>query len=497
MRVLVTGGTGVIGAATVTELHRRGHQVRLLSRGAAEATPEWSGPVEAFPADIGDAPQVRGTAEGCGAVIHISGIIDESPPELTFERINVEGTRNIVDEARRAAVRRFVFVSSLGVERGDSAYHRSKLRAEEIVRSFPGSWTIVRAGAVVGPGDETVSVLLRMVRTLPAVPVIGRGGQRFQPAWHEDIACALVECVERNDVGGAVLNVAGDEVITVRDVIDLFREVTDRSPPRLPLPGLVARAGSALAAAVGISAPVSTATVQMLLEGNYLRPGEANDLTGRLGIHPEPIRGRLVQLADQLPEQTPDQGVGALKRRRFEIDIRGSSLDARALRDRFVTRFADIVPFDAAAEPGSPSLLEPDATLTLGLPARGHVQVRVAQLDDHDITLATLEGHPLAGVVRFRFDDRDDGAVRFTIDVIDRAASRIDQLSMALGGGLAQARTWRQTAENVAREAGGASGDGVREQSWSLDDDDAEPLEDWVRGLVQARRRRRNGRGAG
>src|SRR5690606_23878825 len=113
------------------------------------------------------------------AVVHITGIVEESPPETTFEAINVEGTRNIVNEAQRAGVRRLIFISSLGADRGESDYHASKRRGEEIVRTFRGAWTVVRVGAVIGPGDETVSVLLRMVRILPAVPVIGDGRQPF------------------------------------------------------------------------------------------------------------------------------------------------------------------------------------------------------------------------------------------------------------------------------------------------------------------------------
>src|SRR5690606_30133627 len=198
--VLVTGGTGVVGTSTVTELLRRGHSVRLLSRGADEAHGEWERPVESFPANIGDADRVRGAADGCGAVIHITGIAEESPPERTFERINVGGTRNIVDEAARASVRRFIFISSLGAERGRSEYHRSKIRAEQIDRRFRGSWTVATVAAVIGPADETVSVLLRMIRMLPVVPVIGRGNQPFQPVWHEDIARALAECLTRSDV---------------------------------------------------------------------------------------------------------------------------------------------------------------------------------------------------------------------------------------------------------------------------------------------------------
>jgi uncharacterized protein YbjT (DUF2867 family) len=490
VRILVTGGTGVVGRAAIAELLSRGHSVRLLSRGAEDDAGSWSGDVEPWAGDVGDAERVRGAADGCDAVVHIVGIVEESPPELTYERINVDGTRHVVDECRRAGVSRLVFISSLGAERGESDYHRSKVAAEEIVRRFNGRWTILRTGAVVGPGDETVSVLLRMVRILPAVPIIEGGDQPFQPVWHEDLAWAIAECVERDDVAGETLRIAGDEVLTVNELLDLFSSVTDRSPLRVPLPSILARLGTSIASAVGIETPVSAATVQMLLEGNTIRDGEENDLTGRLGFKPDSMRTRLVQLVDEAPEQTPDEGVGKLQRRRFQIDFTGSRFNARALMQEFRDHFSGIVPFEAAAEPGSPTSIEDHATLTLELPARGHVQVRAEQLEETTLTLATLEGHPLAGIVRFSFIDLAPGSIRFTIDVVERPASRLDQLSMALVGSAAQKRTWQDTAENVCAHAGGSSEEGVTEESWSLEDAEAEPLEDWIRDMVQQRERR-------
>jgi uncharacterized protein YbjT (DUF2867 family) len=485
VRILVTGGTGVIGQAAISELLRRGHAVRLLSRGAAEDAGIWHDErVEPFSGDVGDAARVHGAAEGCEAVVHIVGIVDESPPELTFERINVDGTRNILAEASRSGVSRVIFISSLGAERGSSDYHHSKLEAEQLVQRSGGDWTILRTGAVVGPGDETVSVLLRMVRMLPAVPIIDDGDQPFQPVWHEDLAWAIAECMDRDDVAGRILRIAGDEVLTINETLDLFSEVTDRDPVRVPLPSFLAKAGSALASAFGVETPVSAATLQMLIEGNFIREDETNDLTGLLGCRPVPLRTRLVQLADSMPAQTPDEGVGRLQRRRFRVDIRGSRRTHRELYAEFLEHFDSIAPFDAAAEPGSPTRLSEDATLTLELPARGHVQVRVVGLEDCSATLATVEGHPLAGVVRFHFTERDGGGIRFTIDVVERAASRFDQISMAIVGTAAQKRTWEKTAENVLERSGGTSEEGVVEESWSLDDDEAEPLEEWVRSLV-------------
>jgi uncharacterized protein YbjT (DUF2867 family) len=490
VRVLVTGGTGIVGRAAITELLRRGHTVRLLSRGAERDVGSWTHGVEPFAGDVSDAAAIIGAADGCAAVVHIVGIVEESPPDVTFDAVNVGGTRNIMGEAERAGVKRVVFISSLGADRGSSDYHRSKLAAEELVHGFRGEWTVLRTGAVAGPRDDTVSVLLRMVRTLPAVPVIDDGDQPFQPVWHEDLGWAVAEAVDRDDLAGTTLRIAGADVLTVNELLDLFGSVTDRSPVRVPLPSLLAKVGTSLASAVGVETPVSAATVQMLLEGNVIRDDESNDLIERLGFRPEPIRTRLVQLVDDMPEQTPDEGVGKLQRRRFRIDIDGSRLRAAQLMEEYRTRFAEVVPFEAAAEPGAPTEVIEGATLTLELPLRGHVQVRVETVDEHAFTLVTLEGHPLAGIVRFHCADGDDARVTFTIDVVERPASRLDQVSMALGGSAAQKRTWKQTAENVCALAGGHSATGVTEESWSLTDEAAEPLEEWIRDLVQASDRR-------
>src|SRR5437588_853234 len=171
MKVLVTGGTGVVGEAAVNELLKQGHTIRLLSRNAEGDVQRWNGRVESWPAAISDQGALRGCAEGCDLVVHVAGIMEESPPSLTYESVNVEGTRSIVREAERCKVGRFIYISSLGAEAGTSPYHRSKRRAEEIVRGFAGGWVIVRPGNVYGPGDEVVSLLLTMVRTVPVIPV--------------------------------------------------------------------------------------------------------------------------------------------------------------------------------------------------------------------------------------------------------------------------------------------------------------------------------------
>jgi NADH dehydrogenase len=121
----VTGGTGVVGRATVEALLARGHDVRLFSRHAQDDVKEWPHRVEPYPGDVANEVEVRGAADGCEAVIHLTAIVAESPPEITFEKVNVLGTEHVVRESERAGVRRFIYVSSLGADHGDSPYHES------------------------------------------------------------------------------------------------------------------------------------------------------------------------------------------------------------------------------------------------------------------------------------------------------------------------------------------------------------------------------------
>jgi NADH dehydrogenase len=147
MKVLVTGGTGLIGDTAVTAMRARGHSVLLLARGADQAERLWPAGVTARVADVSRPDSLDGMAEGCDAVLHVAGIARETSGQ-TFGDVNVEGTRALLAEAERAGVRRFVFVSSLGAERGRSEYHRSKRAAEALVEGYAGEWVIVRPGNV-------------------------------------------------------------------------------------------------------------------------------------------------------------------------------------------------------------------------------------------------------------------------------------------------------------------------------------------------------------
>lgn len=493
MRVLVTGGTGVVGTATVQALLERGHTVRLLSRHADEDARQWPHRVESFPGDIADATSITGAADDCDAVLHLAAIVAEHPPESTFQRINIDGTRNVVRETERAKVGRLVHVSSLGADRGESPYHRSKREGERIAESFSGNWTVIRPGNVYGTGDEQISLMLKMVRSLPAVPVIVGERSRFQPIWAGDVATALAMAVERDDLGGRILEIAGEDQVTVSELVDRIARVTGREPVRIPVPGTVANLGLRAAEMLGANLPMTSGQLTMLDEGNVLADQSRNALLTVFGVVPTPLDAGLRRLADALPEQLPDEGVGSMSRKRFWAEIAGSPYTPETLFQRFRTRFAELTPWhvDVGAEPGTPIEPREGMSLTLGLPLRGHVQVRVEEVTPRSMTFVTLAGHPLAGAVRFLSEQRGE-RVRFEIQVYDRAASVGDWLVLnPIGAGLQNA-TWRQTVEHVVKDSGGVAPDGVQHESAKLDADETARINDWLDDLVTERKREEN-----
>ena len=493
LSVLVTGGTGVVGGAAVTELLKRGHRVRLLSRNAREDAAQWGDKVEPWPASVSDIDKLRGSADGCDVILHVAGIVAESPPEITFESINVSGTRNLVNEAERARVGRFIYVASLGADRGEADYHRSKIKAEELVQKFHGGWMILRPGNVYGPGDEVISLILNMVRTLPAIPVIDGGDDPFQPIWVDDLAQAIGDAVERTDLHGRILELAGGDRTSTNDVVTRLSMITGRDPVRVPVPNFLASAASSVAEMLGADLPVNQSQLTMLREGNVITDPSLNALTAVFRIEPTSLEAGLKKLADAQPEQLPDQGIGALKRKRIWADISGSRLSPEELFERFRRDFNEATPgiVDAEVEPGTDCELDIGETITMSLPLRGNIQVRVQELTPRKATLVTLAGHPLAGAVRFLAEQRGD-TVRFETQVYDRPASLPDWFAMKTVGESLQSRTWESLVQKMIDESGGAAPSGIQQNEEDLDENQAERIEDWLRDLVNERKRQEN-----
>lgn len=279
MRVYLTGGTGFVGSYVLRELLDRGHTVRCLTRDRAVGDPRWdldSGRIETVSGDLTDHGSLEGTMEGCEAVVHLVGILEERPRRgLTFEAVHYDGTARVVDEARRADVDVFVHMSANGARPdGVSAYQTSKWKAEEYVRSAPfDRWTIFRPSIVFGdPGPDNPEFASRLadtlVRPFPVLPVFGDGSYELQPIDVESVAVAFAQALTREEVADRSFCVAGRERFSFDQTLDVIARGAGLDPrPKIHLPLWLARPGVRIAAPTGLL-PISPDQLAMLLDGN-------------------------------------------------------------------------------------------------------------------------------------------------------------------------------------------------------------------------------------
>lgn len=264
-RTLVTGATGFVGSHVAERLSEQGHDLRCTVRATSDL--RWLAGVDAetTPADLADAElDLARTLEGVERVVHAAGVTRAARGEV-FRRVNASGTRRLAEAARRAGVRRFVFVSSLAARGPDDAegpagaYGRSKRRAEELLRRGAASGVeeagrgramevvVLRPGAVYGARDTELLPLFRLA-SRGWFPRVASAGE-VQPVHVDDVATAAVRAVDADAPGFGPWPVAGPDRRTWPELADELEAALDRELRRVPVPGLLLRAVGAAAEA--------------------------------------------------------------------------------------------------------------------------------------------------------------------------------------------------------------------------------------------------------
>ena len=474
MKVLLSGGNQILQRSVIRALVQRNHDVRLLARDAVERVAEWPARVEPWVVTNNDPRLLHAAAAGCDGAILLNGSLAGRTSTESGESYS---SRELITAAGTTSVGRLVFVFA----RGDGSLETT-LAAEALARS-PREWIGIGTSTVFGTGDDPLTLLLVMMRTMPAVPIIGET-HVVQPLWHEDLARAAAAALSlpASQVN-CVVEVAGPETVTADDVYARIAALTDRHPVRLPVPAFVARYAGGLAGP--LSAFLETGT-QQGSRGGEVHP-DADALSTIFAVEPTGVSEGLRRLSTELLEISPADGVGSLEVKRFSIDVEGSRYSARDLLREFRLRFSEVMPIEVGVEPASRQLaLEPGRVLTMALPGRGHVQVRVEEVTDERIVVSTLQGHALAGIVQFSTRDVERG-VRFDVMTCDTAARVLDWVSLSLGGARIQDANWTTVVERVGQLADGVPG-AIQTDARKLSGDEAESVTGLIRTIVQRHR---------
>ena len=267
MTTLSTGATGFLGGALTRALVRRGDRVRVLVRPTSDRGVLEGLDVEWVTGDVTDRPSVAAAVRGCDRVFHAAALVRTWLRDRSqFERVNVEGTRHVLETALDAGVTRIVCTSTfLSLAPGEHAdddtrsgeldartdYARTKRLAQLLVDRFAADGAPVVSvfpGVVFGPGKITAANLVVgwVVRFLRGrfPGYLGRGDRLWSFAFVDDVVRGHLLADETGHPGRGYC--LGGENVSIRTFMETVARKTGRKPPRLCLPFPVAKCLGAL-----------------------------------------------------------------------------------------------------------------------------------------------------------------------------------------------------------------------------------------------------------
>jgi uncharacterized protein YbjT (DUF2867 family) len=290
--ILLTGATGVVGGELLPALLADGNQVRALVRDPRKLG-EHRVNVQISLGDIGDPFSLRHAMRGVDTVIHLAATIRDQPGG-TIEELNGLATMRLLRSAERAGVKRFVFFSAMGATAFQrTRFFRSKAIGERAVRESPLETTVFAPSIIYRPGDPWITLLQRL-SLLPAVPVSGSGHSVYQPIWARDVARCVVASLLGDSAKGrggdpnGRYELAGPELLSYDDIVELVVEAAGRERPLLHVPLPLVRSG--LRALELLTGPSVFATWEEaeLMEVTMTSEGGTADAES-LGVEPRPM----------------------------------------------------------------------------------------------------------------------------------------------------------------------------------------------------------------
>jgi uncharacterized protein YbjT (DUF2867 family) len=269
--VVVFGGAGFLGRRLVHRLTAEGMAVRVAVRHPDPARIELRAigldRVAVVPADVRDQASVAATIAGADAVVDtVSAYVEKGG--VTFEAVHVKGAETVAREAVAAGVARLVLVSGIGADPDSgSPYIRARGRGELMVRQAFSEATIVRPGAMFGPGDALFGTLAELARWLPALPLIGGGATRLQPVFVEDVAEAIAKILTDPGTVGQTYELAGPGVYTLRKLVSMTLRFMGKRRLLVSIPFAVAEIQARLFELLP-NPPLTTGQVDLLKADN-------------------------------------------------------------------------------------------------------------------------------------------------------------------------------------------------------------------------------------
>jgi len=237
MKVLITGATGFVGGAVARKLLADGDTVTALTRGGHERTlPLEKAGATIVVGSVGDPNGIAEAARGCDVIVHAAAVVGDHASRRALRWVNVAGTENVINAAKRAGVERMVHLSCADVTlwNGDrihwnenragslpaGEHARTKLLAEELAISASDDdleIVVIRPAWVWGPGDTTTLPRLCREARLHGLQLIGSGKNLFSSLYIDNLAVAVQRALTAENTAGRAYYVTDHDTLSARE----------------------------------------------------------------------------------------------------------------------------------------------------------------------------------------------------------------------------------------------------------------------------------------
>ena len=254
-------------------------------------------------ADVRDQASVNAVLAGADGVVNaVSAYVETG--NATFHAVHVQGAQTVAREAAAAGVARLVLVSGLGANpQSSSTYIRARGRGELLVQQVFQGATIVRPGAMFGPGDALFGKFAALSRILPVLPLVGGGQTRLQPVYVGDVAEAIRHVLDRPETARQIYELAGPQVYTLDELAKITLRLTGRRRLLVPIPFAFAEIVARLFEFLP-SPPLTTSQVDLLKVDNVVS-GKLPGLR-ELNMEPKSVERIVPTYVDRTEASGPD-----------------------------------------------------------------------------------------------------------------------------------------------------------------------------------------------
>lgn len=288
--ILLTGSTGFVGRRIVQRLGSQDRQVKCLVRKTSHTNVLPSVNVELCYGDVTDLGSLEPPLDGIDIIIHLVAIIHETR-NVTFPRVNYQGTRNMVEAAQKAGVKRIIYMSNLGASSDPRfPFLYSKWQGEEEVRKSGIGYTIFRPSVIYGENDQFINTLAKIIRKTPLVPVIGNGKTKFQPIFLEDVVSCVTIALDDPRTIGKTITLGGPEYLTYEEILDTIIQVLGLRRPKVHIPVSMMRPLVWMMERLLPQPPVTSPQLAMLHQDNIT---DADVVQSFFGFQPARLRDKI------------------------------------------------------------------------------------------------------------------------------------------------------------------------------------------------------------